>query len=64
MCQIVQEYAQEKADFQKALDIVEHVENAANNGNMTEQQACRLLGIKIKAYKGAKKLLSANEVTV
>jgi predicted transposase/invertase (TIGR01784 family) len=55
MCQIVEEYAQEKADFQKALDIVEHVENAASNGNMTEQQACKLLGIKVKAYKDAKK---------
>ena len=64
MCQIVEEYAQKKADFQKALDIVEHVENAINNGGMTEQQACMLLGIKNKAYKDAKKLLSENEVLV
>lgn len=64
MCQIVEEYAQEKADLQKALDIVEHVENAASNGNMTEQQACKLLGVKAKAYRDAKRLLSEKEVLV
>ncbi|WP_026653446.1 PD-(D/E)XK nuclease family transposase [Butyrivibrio proteoclasticus] len=64
MCQIVEEYAQGKADFQKALDVVEHVDNLANNGNMSIQQACKLLGIKIKAYKDAKKLLSSNELLV
>jgi predicted transposase/invertase (TIGR01784 family) len=64
MCQIVEEYAQDKADLQRALDIVEHVENLSNNGGMTEQQACKLLGIKVNAYEEAKQLLSANEVLV
>jgi hypothetical protein len=57
MCQIIEEYATERA----AQVTVEFVENAMNNGNMTAKEACHLLGISLKAYKDAKKLLSENE---
>ena len=62
MCQIVEEYAQEKADLEKALVTVEHIDNAMKNGNMTLKEACQLLGISQKAYKDAKRLLSKDEV--
>ena len=64
MCQIVEDYAQEKADFQKALDTVKHIESLMANGNMSAQEACKLLSITYKAYKDAKKLLSESEVLV
>ncbi|MCR5670724.1 MAG: hypothetical protein K6G10_06930 [Butyrivibrio sp.] len=64
MCQIVEEYAKEKADFQKALAIVEDIENLMETGGMTEKQACKALKRTLKAYKNAKKLLSANEALV
>ena len=63
MCKIVEDYAQEKADFEKATVTVQYVENAMKNGNLTEQQACKLIGITRKSYKEAKRLLSANLVS-
>lgn len=62
MCQIVEEYAKEKADFQKAIAIVEDIENLMETSGMTEKQACKALKRTLKAYKDAKKLLSANIV--
>ena len=64
MCQIVEEYAQEKADFQKALAIVEDIENLMETSGMTEKQACKALKRSLKVYKDAKKLLSANKTLV
>ena len=61
MCQIVEEYAQEKADFQKAQAIVEDIENLMETTNMNEKQACKALKRTLKSYKDAKKLLSASE---
>jgi hypothetical protein len=58
MCQIVEEYAQEKADFQKAQSTVTHVQSLMTNGKMDEKQACKLLGVKIREYKDAQKLLA------
>ena len=64
MCQIVEEYAKEKADIQKALAIVEDNEYLMETSGMTEKQACKALKRTLKAYKDAKKLLSASEVLV
>ena len=64
MCQIVEDYAKEKADFQKALAIVEDIENLMETSGMTEKQACKALKRTLKAYRDAKKLLSANEILV
>ena len=60
MCQIIEEYAQEKA----AVITVEYVDNVMRNGNVPLKEACRLIGISQKAYKDAKKLLSDNEMLV
>lgn len=64
MCQIVEDYAQEKADFQRALDIVELIDNAMRNGEMSLKDTCKLVGVSQRAYKDAKKLLSENEMFV
>ena len=64
MCQIVEEYAQEKADLQEAATTLKHVSNLMETCNMTEQQACKALKISQKAYKDAKRLLSKNEVLI
>lgn len=63
MCQVVEEYAQEKANYQKAFDTVEYVENLMNNGHMVADKACALLGISLDNYNAAKKLLSSKEVS-
>lgn len=64
MCQIVEDYAQEKVNLQKAVDLVESIENLMDTSNMTDKQACRALKKTLKAYKDAKKLLSASEMLV
>lgn len=60
MCQIIEEYV----DLQEARNTVQYIENIMNNGNMTVKDACHLMGISQKAYKDAKKLLSASEALV
>ncbi len=62
MCQIVEEYAQEQADFQKALDVVDHIEKIMAKQNKPVEYACVLLDISIKTYEDAKKLLSEKSV--
>ena len=64
MCQIVEEYAQEKVDFQKARDIIEHIDTLMETCKMTLQQACGALKITEKNYEDAKKLLSGKETIV
>ena len=63
MCNVVEEYAQEKVNIQKAIDIVEHIGNALENG-FTELQACKIIGVSIETYEEAKKLVSENSETV
>jgi len=64
MCQIVEDYAQEKADYQRALDIVKHIDSIMTKGNMSIKDACRLMGVTQKSYKESKKLLSKREVLI
>ncbi len=64
MCQIVEEYAQEKVEYQKAIDLVEFIENLMETSAMTEKQACKALKYTLKVYKDAKKLLSESKALV
>ena len=59
MCEIIEEYVREIVALQKVQDIVDHVENAMKNANMTEQEACKIIGVTRKSYKEAKELISA-----
>lgn len=60
MSQIIDEYVREIVALQKAQDIVEHVKNAIKNANMTEQEACKLIGVTRKSYEEAKELLATS----
>lgn len=54
--------AAERAEFQKALDTVNHIDNATKNG-YTEQQACNIIGVSIEEYEAAKKLVLEKAVS-
>ena len=66
MCKVMEEFAQERAEkraeFQKAMDTVNHIDNATKNG-YTEQQACDIIGVSLEEYETAKKLVSEELVS-
>ena len=59
MCIVMDDYAK----GQTAIVILNDIENLMKNGNVSEQEACRLLGYSIEAYEDAKKLISEKLVS-
>ncbi len=55
------EYIEEYVKKQVAPIIVKNVENLMKNGNVSLQEACRLLGRPLEEYEEAKKLVSEND---
>ncbi len=56
-------YIENYVKKQVAPIIVRSVENLMKNGNVSLQEACRLLGRPLEEYEEAKKLVTKNDKT-